>query len=372
MLSSDQVPGVDRLLGEMLVAIRGYLDKPAIELRSIQLMVESHLQFEDWGVALDLLAQANPLLDVVGDERATERFRRAKGIALRNVGHTREAVDELQSVFKSQLGRDAREAVVTLPNLVEAIRELGDFDKGLEFITQIESQTGRGGVPRDRLRLALWRGILNKNLMQDAIQFRWDTVSGRFVPAPEEARRYRQRAEDALAKALAIGATDKFDGVLGPDIVQSHSELAETALWYTMLDRSSLAEADLRLEALGRLLALRPALEPEVEYHRYLAQRAALDRRFDDAKTSLARARRLAHANGMRFLESDCTLDWARFIANDITRFNVQEIEAARKDLKEAVAYYDNDVGKGTYYPRILRLLLGALDRALAGEPTRA
>jgi tetratricopeptide (TPR) repeat protein len=364
-LLDEQVPDITVLTNAVLRAVRGYFDDPPLELRCMQLVVESYLGAEDWSRALDYLNRAEQLLSSLDDDRTIERFRRAKGVALRNVGHVRQASDELQAVLISQINRGDTEAIRTLPAVVETMRELGDFANGLELIAQVEREAGLTARPRDRLRLALWRGILHKNLMQDAIQFRWDAPSGCFIVAPEEFEPHRRLAEEALGKALDIAATDSEDGGLLSDTIQVHSELAETALWYSIARPEHLKEADLRLEEFGKLLTLNPSTEPKVEYHRYCAQRAALDRRFSRARTSLERARRLARDHGMKFLEADTDLDWARFIANDTERFRPAQIQEARDRLKHVLAYFHDNIGRDSYYPRIVGLLLAALNHAL-------
>jgi hypothetical protein len=208
-------------------------------------------------------------------------------------------------------------------------------------------------------------------LMQDAIQFRWDRSKKAFVPALQEVEGYRREAEDALERVLDIAATIPGEGDVQPEMVQVYSELAETALWHAMVDPHSLEQADLWLEELGRLLALRPTLEPQVEYHRYCAQRAAIDRHFEDAFVSLEQARQLARKHGMRFIEADCDMDWARFIANDASRFKSIQIRESRDRLRKIAKYYRDHVGPQTYYPRVVTLLLGALDHFLAAVRSR-
>ncbi len=364
-LLDEQVSDLTLLANEVLRAVRGYFDDPALEFRCVRLVAESYLDAEDWSRALDCLHQSEHLLVSMSNGRAVERFRRAKGIALRNLGHIRQASDELQAVLISQANRADPEAIRTLPAAVETLRELGDFTGGLKLIAEVEQDSGRTSEPRDRLRLALWRGILHKNLMQDAIQFRWDMSSGHFVPAPEEFELQHRLAEQALNKALDISATDSEDGKLLSDTIQVHSELSETALWYSIARPERLKEADLRLEEFGKLLTLNPAVEPKVEYHRQSAQRAALERRFGRARASLDRARRLAREHGMKFLEADCDLDWARFIVNDIKRFKASQIREAREPLRHVQAYFHDNVGRESYYSRIVELLLSALSHWL-------
>lgn len=365
-LLADQVTDLERLAKELRSAVRGYFDNPMVELRCAQILAECHIQAEDWKGALSHLRKVQKLLDVVNDEATVERFRRAKGIALRSTGRIREAANELEAVLTSQLQRDIRRAVVTLPNVVETMREFGNFAGGLKLIDDVERSAGGGLPPHDRLRLALWRGILNKNLMQDAIQFRWNASKGAFVSARVEAESYRQDAEDALERSLDISVTIGAEGHLLPDMVQVYSELAELALWHAMIEPQALKQADLWLDELARVLALRPAVEPQVEYHRYCAQRAALDRRFKDAHASLERARQLALKHEMKFIEADCDLDWARFIANDARFFKPSQIRQSRDRLRVVAKYYWEHVGQKTYYPRIVSLLIKAMDHALA------
>jgi NACHT domain len=367
-LLAEQAPGLEILAKEIRSAVRGYFDNPTIEIRCTQLLVECHLQAEDWKDALEYLRKVHILLKTNEDAFMEERYRRAKGIALRNTGHIREAANELEAVFASQLKRDIGLAVETLPYVIETMREFGAFAGALKLIADVERRGNRNIPPRNRLRLALWRGILNKNLMQDAIQFRWNKSRGAFVPELREVENYRRQAEDALEKTLDIAATIPDEGGILPETVQVHSELAETALWHAMVDPHSLKQADLWLEELARLLALRPAIEPQVEYHRYCAQRAALDRRFKDATVSLEKARELAHKNEMRFIEADCDMDWARFIANDATHFKSFQIRESRDQLRKIAKYYRDHVGSETYYPRVVTLLLEALEHYLAAR----
>jgi tetratricopeptide (TPR) repeat protein len=371
-LLAEQVIGLEGLAKELRSAVRGYFDNPAIEIHCTQVLVECQLQAEDWKGALDHLKRVHELLGTSsGEELMAERYRRAKGIALRNTGHIREAANELEAVLASQLRRDIGQAIATLPHVIETMREFGDFVGGLDLIADVEKRGGWKIPPRSRVRLALWRGILNKNLMQDAIQFRWEKSKSAFVPAVRELERYRYEAENALEKTLDIAATIPAEGDVLPEIVQVHSELAETALWHAMVEPRSLQKADLWLEELARLLALRPSLEPQVEYHRYCAQRAALDRRFEDALVSLEQARQLAHKGGMKFIEADCDMDWARFIVNDPGRFKSFQIRESRDRLRKIARYYRDHVGSETYYPKVVALLLGALDHFLTTATSR-
>src|SRR5437588_826012 len=73
----------------------------------------------------------------------------------------------------------------------------------------------------------------------------------------------------------------------------------------------------------------------------------------------------------MRFIEADCDVDWARFIVNDVGRFKLTQIRHARDQLRRVAKYYRDHVGQETYYPRIVALLVGALDRVLATASIR-
>ncbi|MEI9932456.1 MAG: hypothetical protein WDM89_18445 [Rhizomicrobium sp.] len=233
--------------------------------------------------------------------------------------------------------------------------------RGLAFLDDAASRIGRFATTRDRLRIALWRGVFNKNLMQDAIQFLWNAEVGRFVPDLSQAGIYHRRAEDAFAKALVIGTTIE-EVSANTDVAQIHSEMAETALWYAICHADACAVADRRLEEFSALLSLNPIVEQQVEYHRYCAQRAALGSCFDDARVALEMARKVAATHGMSFLETDCDMDWARFILNADRPFPPGEIDAAAACVNAALTYYRDHLGSDTYYARIAELLIRALE----------
>ena len=298
--------------------------------------------------------------DDAHDRFAIERFHWAKGVALRHLGRIREAQTELHLVFTSQLDTNPSLAITTLPSLVETMRECGDFAEGLAFLEETAKRANNFVMVREQLRIAMWRGVFNKNLMQDAIQFRWNESAVRFVPDMKEVKLYRRRAENAFAEALAIGAT--MEGTAAKvDVTQVHSEMAETALWYSICWPDAREEADRRLEEFSLLLSFNPIAEQQVEYHRYCAQRAALDSRFDDARAALEMARNVARVHGMSFLEADCDMDWARFIMNSERQFPSTEVHATLERVRGVAAYYHDHIGGDTYYAKIAGFLITGL-----------
>lgn len=343
---------------EVRSGVSSNTDDPSMDLSSLALLAESHNLAERWRDALALLNGAEP--DAGADVAAVERFHWAKGVALRYLGKIRDAQHELRLVFSSQLKTNPSLAAAVLFSLVETMRECGDFDEGLAFLDDAASRIAQFATTRDRLRMALWRGVFNKNLMQDAIQFQWDAAVQRFAPDFHQAETYHRRAEEAFAKALVVGATME-EASANTDVAQIHSEMAETALWYAICHTDARPEADRRLHEFSRLLSLNPIVEQQVEYHRYCAQRAALVARFDDARTALEMARKVATTHGMSFLETDCDMDWARFIVNADLPFPSDEIEAAASRVHAAQIYYRDHLGSETYYVRIAEQLIRAL-----------
>ena len=293
--------------------ISGQSDDHSIDLHCLALLAESNNQAEKWREALDLLKESDRYLDDAQDRFAIERFHWAKGVALRHLGRIREAQTELHLVFASQLDTNPSLAITTLPSLVETMRECGDFAEGLAFLEETAKRANNFVMAREQLRIAMWRGVFNKNLMQDAIQFRWNESAVRFVPDIKEVKLYRRRAENAFAEALAIGA--KVEGTAAKVDVNSKS----TARWQKPHSGISICWPDAR-EVGEQIVGLRnsrccsvplnPIAELQVEYTRHRAQRAALDSRFDDARAALEMARNVARVHGMSFLEADCDMDW--------------------------------------------------------------
>jgi hypothetical protein len=246
------------------------------------------------------------------------------------------------------------------------MRECGDFERGLTLLSLAQEKAGRYATIRDQIRVALWRGVLNKNLMQDAIQYRWNPEAGRFVPDLKDLGLYRAQAEQAFDQALVLGARLPDDLAAKTDLTQVHSEMAETALWCAICLPGVIEEADRRLIEFSRMMSLAPLLEQRVEYHRYCAQRAALDSRFAEARMELDKALEIAREHRMMFLQTDCDMDWARFLANTTQTIAQETLGMARDDTMRAKAYYRAQLGAGTYYEKIADLLIEALSHKLS------
>lgn len=365
-LLDAQVGGLAAVAEEIRSAVRGHTDDQWLEARCVLIVARCDLADEKWSAALGTIDRFEMPAVASREERVVCELLLAKGIALRNLGRTREATTAMQAALRSQRDRGDHEgAARTLPSLLEALREYGDFRGGLKLLD--DAQERNTAAPRrQRLLTAMWRGILNKNLMQDAILFQWNADTAVFEVARDEAVAFRNLAMQALEKAQDIAATDDRDDRLLPDLVQVLSELAETALSFAIADPECLKEADRRIDELGKFLALQPSLEPNIEYHRYRAQRAALGADFATARSCLQSARDLAVRNGMAFLETDCDLDWARFVARAPACFSRTDIRQAIARLQQAVRYYEREIGPSTYYARMAERLLNALNHALA------
>jgi hypothetical protein len=80
----------------------------------------------------------------------------------------------------------------------------------------------------------------------------------------------------------------------------------------------------------------------------------------------LGKALEIANTHGMMFLQADCDMDWARFLANTTQAIDQQTLRNARDGVLRAKAYYRAHLGAGTYYEKIARLLIEAVSHKLS------